>query len=277
MRTAAFSLLCTVALWPVLASAETIGNCEVTGTKGSFTITPAVAGTLTVETSLPGPGWWNGDTPETIKDGYEYCMAANIAWRAGLDSVTVVNVAWDGLIAGLTENFDLALSQISITDERKKVVDFSIPYFSSDIGVMARAGTAVDATSIKEMRIGVQGATTGADFVTNVLKPTIPPSVFPDTPSMFTALAARQLDVVMTDTAIVLGQAVTSNGLFDVVGQYKTGETYGAIYPKGSPNGPVFDQIIQQMQDDGTLAAISAKYLAEAWGIDPGTVPYFEP
>ena len=92
-------------------------------------------------------------------------MAANIAHRAGLDKVEVVNVAWDALVAGQTKNFDLALSQISITDERKKVVDFSVPYFSSDIGVLVKKGTKVDETSIKGMRIGVQQATTGADFV----------------------------------------------------------------------------------------------------------------
>ena len=53
----------------------------------------------------------------------------------------VVNVAWDALVAGQTKDFDLALSEISITDERKKVVDFSVPYFNSDIGVLVKKGT----------------------------------------------------------------------------------------------------------------------------------------
>jgi polar amino acid transport system substrate-binding protein len=127
----------TVAI-PAASAADMIGNCELTGTKGETPITPAVAGQFTVEVNLPAVGWWNGDTPDTIKDGYEYCMAANIAHRAGLDKVKVVNVAWDALVAGQTKDFDLALSEISITDERKKVVDFSVPYFSSDIGVMTK-------------------------------------------------------------------------------------------------------------------------------------------
>src|SRR5262249_1381151 len=258
-------------------AADMIGNCELTGTKGSIPLTPAKAGQLTVEVNLPGPGWWNGNTPDDIKDGYEYCMAANIAHRAGLDKVAVVNVAWDALVAGQTKDFDLALSQISITDERKKVVDFSIPYFSSDIGVMVKKGTRVDEKSIKGMRIGVQQATTGADFVDQKLKPSTPAKVFPDTPSMFTALQAGQIDVAMTDTAIVLGQAATSNGLFDVVGQYATGETYGALYPKKSANGKAIDQIIQALKDDGTLKGLSAKYLTAAWGTDPLTVIYFNP
>src|ERR1700752_3130407 len=138
----ATALMLTAA--PSATAAEMIGNCELIGAKGSIPLTPAKEGQLTVETSLPAPGWWNGDTPETIADGFEYCMAANIANRAGLDKLEVVNVAWDALVAGQTKDFDLSLSQISITEDRKKVVDFSVPYFSSDIGVLVKKGTKVD-------------------------------------------------------------------------------------------------------------------------------------
>jgi polar amino acid transport system substrate-binding protein len=259
------------------ASGDKIGNCDLTGKKGETPITPAVAGQLTVETNLPGPGWYNGDTPDSIKDGYEYCFAANIAHRAGLDNLKVVNVAWDALVAGQTKDFDFALSQISITDERKKVVDFSTPYFSSDIGVLTKKGASIDETSIKKAKIGVQQATTGADFVANTLKPETPAKVFPDTPSMFTALQAGQVDVAMTDTSIVLAQAGQSNGTFTVLGQYATGETYGALYPKGSANEDNINKIIKALQDDGTLKALAAKYLAAAWGTDPTAIPYFKP
>ncbi len=259
------------------AAAGTIGNCEVTGQKGQFPMEPARPGQLTVQVNLPAPGWWNGDTPDTIKDGFEYCMAANIAHRIGVDRVGVVNVAWDALVAGQTRDFDLALSQASITDERKKVVDFSVPYFSSDIGVLVRKGTQVDSGSIKSMRIGVQQATTAASFVDGTLKPEQQVRVFPDTPSMFTALQANQVDAAMTDTGIVLGQAAASGGRFEVVGQYATGETYGAIYPKGSPNGAKFDQVIQALIDDGTLKRLAGTYLADMWGADPTAIPYFQP
>jgi len=259
------------------ASAATIGNCELTGKKGEFSAKAAVPGQLTVEVNLPAPGWWNGDTPEAIKDGFEYCMAANVANRLGLDRVQVVNVGWDALVAGETKGYDLALSQASITDERKKVVDFSVPYFSSDIGMLVKKGMAVNEKSIKGMRIGVQQGTTGADFVADKLKPATPAKVFQDTPTMFTALAAGQIDVAMTDTAIVLGQSAESKGAFVVPGQYNTGETYGAIYPKGSANGATFDKVIEALKKDGTLNKLSAKYLAAAWGKDPTKIPYFKP
>jgi len=139
-----------IALAGPAAAADMIGSCELSGAKGSIPIEkPAKAGQLTVEVSLPAPIWWNGDTPEAIKDGMEYCMAAEIAWRAGYDKLEVVNVGWDALIAGQTADFDLAMSQISITEDRKKVHDFSVPYFNSDIGVLARTDAPVDEKTIK--------------------------------------------------------------------------------------------------------------------------------
>lgn len=259
------------------SAANMIGNCEVTGEKGSIPIAnPAKAGQLTVEVSLPAPIWWNGDTPEAIKDGMEYCMAAEIAWRAGYDKLEVVNVGWDALIAGQTSDFDLAMSEISITDERKKIHDFSVPYFSSDIGVLVRKDAPVDEKSIKTAKVGVQQATTGAAFVQDKLGIT-DVQVYPDQGDMFAALRAGQTDVAVTDTSIVLAEVVANPDKVEVVGQYKTGESYGAIYPKGNANNPILDKIIQSMIDDGTIKALGAKYLAAAWGKDPATVPYFNP
>ena len=169
-------------------------------------------GQLTVEVNLPAPIWWNGDTPEAIKDGMEYCMAAEIAWRAGYDKLEVVNVGWDPLVAGQTSDFDLAMSEISITDERKKVVDFSIPYFYSDIGVLV-AHRCIRSTRrrSRQQRVGVQQATTGAAFATDKLGLTNV-QIYPDQGDMFTALRAGQIDAAMTDTSIALAEEVNNPG-----------------------------------------------------------------
>jgi polar amino acid transport system substrate-binding protein len=276
----AAAALAALALSSMPASAANmIGNCEVSGKKGSIPITsPAKAGQFTVEVSLPAPIWWNGDTPESIKDGMEYCLAAEIAWRAGYDKFELINVGWDPLVTGQTTDFDLALSEISITDERKKVVDFSTPYFNSDIGVLARADTPVDEKTIKQKTVGVQQATTGAAFVADVLKmPANQVQVYPDQGDMFTALAAGQIDAAITDTSIVLAEEVKTNGKHVVAGQYKTGETYGAIYPKGGANNATLDKIIKSIIDDATMSKLADKYLAAVWGKDPAKVPYFNP
>jgi polar amino acid transport system substrate-binding protein len=261
---------------PAAASAaDMIGNCEMSGAKGSHPVAnPFKPGQVTVAVSLPAPIWWNGDTPESIKDGMEYCMAAEMAWRASYDKLEVVNVGWDPLVTGQTKDFDFALSEISITDERKKVVDFSVPYFSSDIAVLAKAGAAIDEKSIRDKIVGVQQATTGAAFAMDTLK-LENVQVYPDQGDMFTALAAGQIDAAMTDTSIVLAEELKSQGKEQVIGQYKTGETYGALYPKGSQNNAAWDTIIQSMIDDGTMSKLADKYLAAVWGKDPAKVPYF--
>ncbi len=258
------------------APAEKIGNCEVTGTKGSDPIKPVVPGQLTVQTTLPAPAWWNGDSPDTMKDGYEYCMAVDMAYRAGLDKVKVVNVSFDALVAAQTKDFDIALAEISITDKRKKVVDFSTPYFDSDIGVAIKKGTKYTPETVKDLRIGVMQGTTGANFVAQKLHPK-EVKVFSDTGVLSTALMSNQIDAALHDTSIMLGVATNSHGMIEVPYQYSTGESYGALYPKGSPNEAVFNKMIADMKKDGTLAALSKKYLADAWGADPAQIPYLKP
>ena len=271
----------SLGLMATLSSAQTMnkfGDCTIYPSPAKMAFAPAIAGQLTVQVNLPAPLWYNGDTPDTIKSGAEYCMAANLASRAGLAKLNVRNVAWDGLVAGQTRNFDLALSQISITAARQKVVTFSRPYFFSDIGVMVRSASsfAVTSSSIRALRIGVQQGTTGESYARDAIK-AVNLKVFPDTPGMFTALQAGQIDVAMTDTSIVLSQAKESNGRFKVIAQYKTGESYGALLPKNGKNNKMIDAIIGSMVKDGTVAKIQKQYLFDVWGGDPTKIPYLKP
>jgi polar amino acid transport system substrate-binding protein len=81
------------------------------------------------------------------------------------------------------------------------------------------------------------------------------------------------VDADFLDTAIVLAEAKATGGQLEVVGQYKTGEKYGAIYPKGSANEKGFNQGIQTMIKDGTTNQLSQDYLGPAFGGDPSSVP----
>lgn len=256
-----------------------IGTCPLYGALGAAPVAargfvPARPGQLTVEVNLPAPVWWNGDTLDAIQDGFEYCLAANIAHRLGFERLQVLNVAWDAMVAGQTKAFDLALSQISITPERQAVADFSLPYFNSDVGVLVRKGqAAVDTATLRTLRIGVQSGSSAVEFVNRTLKPTGEVKVFPDSPALFAALSAHQIDAVLTDTVIVLAQAAQSHGRTVVVGQYATGEVYGALYPKGSANNARIDAVLAEMLRDGSVDKLRARYLAGAWGVDPAQVP----
>ncbi len=251
------------------------GDCPVSGEYGEFHLTPETAGVLTVKTTLPAPGWWNGDTADTVTSGYEYCMAANIAYRSGLDRVKVLDAPFPQVVSGRTSDFDLALAQITITPERSEVADFSPPYLSSTLGVLIRDGEKIDENNIRDVRIGVAEGTTGEQFVEDRIKPTRPVTAFANDPEMISALEDGRIDAVVHDTTILLAYPQKQESRVSLIGQYRTDQGYGALYPKGSPDRDELDRIIRRLIDDGTLAKLSAVYLGAAFGRDPAKIPYF--
>src|ERR1700693_2484164 len=253
------------------------GNCEVSGVRGSVKLETVVPGALSVRPTLPAPGWWNGDSPDTIKDGFEYCMAANMAYRAGLDRVIVVNRSFAQVVTGQAKGFDIALSEITITDERKKVLNFTEPYFSSDQGVLVRAGTKIDKDNIKKMRLAAEQATTTLQYIMDNIKPVEQPKVYPSVAGMYAALAAGQVDAGVYDTPNVLTRAKESHGMFEVVGRYDMGEKWGGIVNKDSPNLATFNKLIEDFKKDGTLERLTTKYLTPNLGMDPAKLPVFTP
>jgi polar amino acid transport system substrate-binding protein len=87
---------------------------------------------------------------------------------------------------------------------------------------------------------------------------------------MFTAFNAGQINAIMLDTPILLG-AVKNNQVRDaeVVGQFKTGEQYGGVLRKGSPNREAFNQVIMTLKSEGFISQLYNKY----FGGDPADVP----
>jgi polar amino acid transport system substrate-binding protein len=253
-------------------SAETSETTE--GAAGSANFTPVTDDTLTVVTSLPAPGFWEGSDPSAITGGYEYEIAKALQDRLGMGDLEIVNVSFDQLVAGQVGDFDVALSQVTITDERRQVVDFTDPYFESDQGVLVMAGTKVDTVEeAKALQWGVQSGTTGADYLTNTLQADNEPQVFQDLSAGFAALEAGQVDAFMMDTAIVLAQASESNGAEEVAAQFKTGEEYGGILPKGSTNADAINAVLTELKDDGSLSEFAKQWL----GGDPSAVPVLTP
>ena len=141
------------------------------------------------------------------------------------------------------------------------------------MSILVNAGTKVTAKTAKTIQWGVQTATTGLDYLTNKVKPTQPPRVYQETSQAFAALQAKQVDAVLLDTAIVLQQAAASNGKFKVIAQYKTNESYGAIFPKGSKLRKKVDAVIKTLKANGTLGKLAQKNI----GGDPAKIPVLKP
>jgi polar amino acid transport system substrate-binding protein len=234
-------------------------------------------GKLKVATSLPAPGFWNGDTLKQLDGGFEYVLAQDIAKKLGYTGVKYSNVSFDALVTGKAKGFDLALSQVTITKDRARVVAFTVPYFSADQGILVKTGTKVDESNIKDIRWGVQAATTAQTYLEDDVKPTRTPRSYQETTQAFAALQAGQVDAVLLDTSIVSAEANESDGRLEVVGQFKTGEEYGGILRKGSALKKSVNEALTALIDDGTVAALVDTWLVPRYAVDPHKVPYLQP
>jgi polar amino acid transport system substrate-binding protein len=254
------------------------GDCGITSAKGSlgdFKLTKG--GVLTVATNLPAPGYWGGTKPDNQKDGLEFCMAADIASRLGLSKVSVKQVDFAALQAGQVQGFDIAMSQITVNAARKQVVDFSNPYFTSDQALMVLKGTAPKTLAdIQALQLGSQSGTTALEYIDKNIKPQKASKVFQDTPSMFNALLAKTVDGIVFDTAILLPQSKQAGyENTALVAQFKTGEGYGILLPKGSKNVAKVNELLAAMKADGSLDRFSQKYVAVALS-DVANIPFID-
>jgi polar amino acid transport system substrate-binding protein len=225
-------------------------------------ITP---GTLTVATELPAPPFYNGNDYDSLTGGFEFDFAKEMAKRLGINEVKFVEMPFAGLVAGQQCPCDINFSQVTITEERDRVVDFTEPYFDANQGVLAKAGTKVASVDdAKGLTWGAQINTTGARFLSERIQPNQEARIFNTTVDAFQALNAGQIDAVMLDTSIVLG-AVENKQVrnAEVVGEFKTGEAYGAVVNRGSENLEAFNTVIKAMVEDGFRDRLFQKYFAE--------------
>jgi polar amino acid transport system substrate-binding protein len=227
------------------------------------TITPGV---LTVGTELPAPTFWEGTDYRAVEAGFEYELAREIARRAGDLDLRVVRCPFVAINAGAPCDCDIDFSQIGITQERTRHWDFTVPYFDADYGLMVKTSANVpDVAAAKQLQIGVQAETTVFDFVTNELKPSVLPKIYDTTVDMFDAFNTAEVDAIVFDLPILLS-AMREGQVADakIVGQFKTGEKYGGILPKGSANTQPVNELMREMANDGTIERLQQKYFGVA-------------
>jgi len=237
------------------------------GTQVSGLITD---GTLTVGTELPAPPFWIGEDYNSLTGGFEVDLAKEIAKRLNLGTTKFVEMPFAGLVAGQQCPCDINFSQVTITPDRAKVAQFTEPYFDANQGILVKKGTKVGSLQeAKGLRWGAQINTTGAAYINDQIKPSSEAQIYNTTVDAFTALSAGQIDAVLLDTPIVVG-AVKANQIPDgeVVGQFETGEKYGAVINKDSKNLAAFNQVITTLKSEGFIDQLYKKYF-----VDPTTVP----
>jgi polar amino acid transport system substrate-binding protein len=230
-------------------------------------------GILTVGAEPPAPPFIIPPYPDN-PSGFEVDIAEEIGTRLGLETKWIEFV-WTNLFSPAPKPFDFDINETTITDERDKVVDFSIPYFEANQSVLVHKGTdAENATTledVKGMLLGAQEATTGLGYIRDTVQPSQKERVFATTAAANQALLNETIDAFIIDLPIAAGLVAENPDDLVVVGQFITDENWGIVFEEGSELRQHVDIVLQEMIDDGTLAELQDKWL-------PGTtdVPVIE-
>lgn len=197
--------------------------------------------------------------------GFDIELWDAIAKQAGL-KYSLRPMDFNGIIPGLqTRNIDVALAGITIRDDRKKVIDFSDPYYESGLAILVGN----DNTSIKTAK-DLEGKTVAVKIGTatvDYLKDNVPNAklkLFPNIDNAFLELATGRVDAVVHDTPNLQYFAKTAGqGRVKVVGSLKSGDFYGIAFPKGSDLVPVVNKALKTLQDNGQYDALYTKWFGQ--------------
>ncbi|MGO4872668.1 MAG: transporter substrate-binding domain-containing protein [Roseiarcus sp.] len=223
--------------------------------------------------------------------GFEPDVAMDVCARMKIEC-KIIAQDWDGMIPGLQAGkFDVIMDGMSITDERKKQIDFSIPYAavpaalatakSSPLAKLAGAGKLVNfdkdkaagAAALKSLKealkgktIGVQVSTTHATFASDNLKDVATIKEYKTTDERDLDLKSGRIDAVLddeTEIAAMLGKDDAKD--FTEFGPLLTGGDFGIGVGMGLRKSDAdltakFDTAIKAAFADGSIKKYSLKW-----------------
>jgi polar amino acid transport system substrate-binding protein len=223
---------------------------------------PATAETLTVGAYPANPPWENKKEDGSF-EGFEVDLVNEIGKRIGAD-IEIQDLGFQALFAATSSGrIDMAISSITITDERLESQSFTQGYYDSDMALATAANSGVKSLAdMKGKPVGVLSTSTGETWVNeNAEKYGF---------SEVKGYNAQQDLLLDTQNGRVAGAVSDIAGLqfafmqmqgMEIVERIETGDRYGIMLQKGSPLLGRVNDAITAMKEDGTLAAIHEKWL----------------
>lgn len=200
--------------------------------------------------------------------GFDIDLVRAIGELKGFE-IEVQDISFDSLIAALkTGNLDIVAAGMTITPEREKVVDFSVPYYSANQAVIVKEKD--DPAEMKNLTalfgdndIGVQTGTTGDLWVTDELeKPGILTGrvVHYDTfVLVISDLINENLDAVVLDTPVA--KRFCQLKPVEMVAEIITGEQYGIAVREGNKELlTLINEGIEELKESGKMNQLIDKY-----------------
>lgn len=203
------------------------------------------------------------DTETGDAVGYDYDLFRDLCVRINC-SPTFVETSWDAMVAvmageGDSAAFDVGADGITITEERAKHVDFSIPYISTEQVLLVRLDedrfTEPDEfAALPDLVIGTQlGTTNYYASVELVGEDRI--MAYDQFGTAVQALLSGDVDAVMIDSVAGMGYMGVNADQLKVTGAAVFDEQLGFILPKGSHLTGAINAVLEEMSEDGTLQA----------------------
>ncbi|WP_404833645.1 transporter substrate-binding domain-containing protein [Bacillus atrophaeus] len=161
-------------------------------------------------------------------------------------------------------DIDAIVATMTITDERKKEVDFSNVYFEAGQSLLVKKGSAIK--SVKDLKKGtkvlaVKGSTSSQNIREKAPDATV--LEFENYAEAFTALKSGQGEALTTDNAILYGMA-DENKDYQLTGKTFTDEPYGIAVKKGqSELVKEINASLKKMKSDGRYNEIYKKWIKE--------------
>ncbi|AWK14990.1 glutamine ABC transporter substrate-binding protein GlnH [Candidatus Fukatsuia symbiotica] len=175
---------------------------------------------------------------------------------------------FSGIIPALqTKNVDLALAGITITDDRKKAIDFSDGYYDSGLLIMVKKDND-DIKSEADLQgkiVAVKSGTSSVDYAKANVKSKILRQ-FPNIDNAYLELATGNANAVLHDAPNILYFIKTAgNGQFKTVGTPIKAQQYGVAFPSGSELREKVNDALKTLRAKGTYSAIYKKW----FGVEP--------
>ncbi|GAA4958779.1 basic amino acid ABC transporter substrate-binding protein [Actinoplanes utahensis] len=227
------------------------------------------AGVLTTCTHLPYAPFQSKDqTGEVV--GFDVALIDLVAARLGVTQ-EIIDTPFEGIKSGADLNSgkcDVAAAGMTITDERKQVLDFSDPYFDATQALAVTTGKTVK--TIEELtgkRLGVQGGTTGEDYIKKQVaekKLDIEVVSYRDLAALQQALATNQVEAAVNDLPVWNEYIKANPGKVEVAAGFATGEQYGFAVKKGNAALlKTVNEAIAAARSDGTYDKIYSTWIGE--------------
>jgi polar amino acid transport system substrate-binding protein len=235
----------------LLLSSLILASCSSSGSSSK----------IIVATDATWPPFESVNEQTKAIEGMDIDIFKAIAADQKLD-VEFKNVAWDPLLAGMAQGmYDAAISSITITDDRKKDMLFSDPYFAAGQMVVVRLNnTTITGKATLKGTVAVQLGTTGDIEVKKIQGATAKP--YDDIGLAFQDLMNGQVDAVVCDNPVALLYVGKNADKLKAVGAVFTDEYYGIAVAKGKTD--LLNKInagLKSIKSQGVIDQAAKKWL----------------